>query len=119
MATKTVTDPSGIIPMSDYTGYLRGQKSPWMNWIHSQELPVVTGVSLYDMYTTPRKEWGDTGAKAAIINFETGEMSDAVILELPPGGQTKPIHHVFHKIVYVVEGRGATSVWNHGSNKKN
>ncbi len=118
MATKTAVDQTGIIPMTDYTGYLRGQKSPWMNWIESQGVPIVTGVSLYDMYETPREEWGDTGAKAAIINFETGEMSDAVLMEIPPGGQVKPIHHVYHKIIHVIEGRGATSVWNEGSKKK-
>ena len=118
MAIQTATDASGIVPMEDYTGFLMGQKSPWMKWIEAQGVPIVTGVSLYDMYATPLAEWGETGCKASIINFETGELCDAYILEIPPGGQIKPIHHVFHKAVFVLEGRGATSVWNVGSKKK-
>ncbi len=118
MAIQTAKDTSGIIPMEDYTGNLLGQKSPWMKWIESQGLPIFKGVSMYDMYTCPVEEWGDTGAKAAIMNFETGEMSDAFLIEIPAGGQVKPIHHTFHELIFVVEGRGATSVWNEGSNKK-
>ena len=116
--TVKTTDPSGIIPMEDYSGFLLGQTSPWMKWAESQGIPIYKGVSLYDMYTCPLEEWGETGAKGAIFNFETGEMSDAFVLEIPPGGQIKPIHHTFHKVIYVIEGRGATSVWNEGSKKK-
>ena len=118
MAIQTVTDPSGIIPMEQYTGFLRGKKSPWMKWAQSQGVPIITGVSLYDMYSTPVEEWGETGCKGAILNFETGEMSDAYIQEIPPGGQIKPIHHTFHKAIFVLNGRGATSVWNEGSKEK-
>ena len=118
MAIQTAKNPSGIIPLEDYTGNLLGQMSPWMKWIESQGLPIFKGVSMYDMYTCPVEEWGETGAKAAIMNFETGEMSDAFLIEIPPGGQVQPIHHTFHKVIFVVEGRGATSVWNVGSTKK-
>ena len=118
MAIQTATDPSGIIPMEDYSGYLRGQKSAWMTWAEAQNVPMYTGVSLYDMYGCPVEEWGETGTKAAIINFETGELTDGMVMEIPPGGQVKPIHHAFHKIIYVIQGRGATSVWNVGSSKK-
>ncbi len=118
MAIQTVTDPSGIIPMGPHGGWLRGKRSPWTKWVNAQELPIITGVSHYDMYTTPVKEWGETGGKAAMLNFETGEMSDAYILEIPPGGQIKPIHHTFHKAIFVLSGRGATSVWNVGSTEK-
>ncbi|MBI4200374.1 MAG: cupin domain-containing protein [Chloroflexi bacterium] len=119
MATKTqALDPSGIVPMPEYHGHLYGEKSPWKVWVEAQEVPIHMGVSLYDMYTTPVADWGKTGAKAAMLNFETGEMSDAWLLEIPPGGQVKPMHHLFEKMVYVVSGRGATSVWQVGSTKK-
>ncbi|MBI4200624.1 MAG: cupin domain-containing protein [Chloroflexi bacterium] len=116
--TTRTTDPSGIIPMEAYHGHHIGQRSPWKKWIMNQGVPIHTGVSLYDMYTTPVSDWGETGAKAAMLNFETGEMSDAWLIEVPPGGQVKPIHHMFDKMVYVVTGRGATSVWTIGSKKK-
>jgi quercetin dioxygenase-like cupin family protein len=42
----------------------------------------------------------------------------AYILEISPGGSVLPERHLYEEIVYVLSGRGATTVWNEGGSKR-
>jgi len=44
-------------------------------------------------------------------------VSDAQICEIPTGGQQNPEKHIFEELIFVVQGRGATTVWNEGEPK--
>src|SRR5207253_1723153 len=52
-----------------------------------------------------------TQARGAFVNLEgTGGVNDLQLLEIPPGGSTAPVKHMFEALVYVVSGRGSSSV---------
>ena len=57
------------------------------------------------------------GIGGAYLPAGTGETNDAYICEIPPGKALEPQKHMFEELIYVVSGRGATTVWNEGEPK--
>ncbi len=41
---------------------------------------------------------------------ERGDFVDVVVLELPPGTATEPQKHLYEEVVYVLGGRGSTTI---------
>ncbi len=67
----------------------------------------------------PLERWERKGGFGIYLNLiGTGEANDAYICEIPPGKALKPQRHLFEEMIYVVEGRGATSVWLEGGKKQ-
>lgn len=62
--------------------------------------------------------WPRKAAKGAFINLADQESLDAYVLEIPPGGKTAPQRHMFEEAIYILSGRGATSVWYDGMQKQ-
>ena len=66
----------------------------------------------------PLEPWKRTGGLAARMCLAgTGETNDAYICEIPPGKALEPQKHMFEELIYIVSGRGATTVWNDGEPK--
>jgi len=116
------TTVPAITPLNGATGFLRGEGSnttPYREWIASQGVPVTMGMSVYDINELPVEPWGETGVNMNFVSFPaTGDTSDLWVMEIPPGGQFKPFHHMFNGIAYVLKGRGATTVWYEGGKKQ-
>ncbi|HEX6512526.1 MAG TPA: cupin domain-containing protein [Chloroflexota bacterium] len=82
------------------------------DWVAREGLDLIRGHRVDDIYTLPLKDWERTGGKAVHIQLDgTGELNSAYIQEIAPGGQLKPQRHLFEELIYVLSGRGATSVW--------
>ena len=91
------------------------EKSPYKAWLMGQGCPVTDTLSVTDVGALPVEPWGNTGARAHFLNLVgSGGVDDCWVLEIPPGGQIKPMHHLFDKMVYIISGRGAASVWVEG-----
>jgi gentisate 1,2-dioxygenase len=58
------------------------------------------------------------GQSGAIVSLAAQEQTDAWLLEIAPGGHTEPVHHLFESSCYVVDGHGATTIWQPGSDHK-
>ncbi|MBI4199033.1 MAG: ethanolamine ammonia lyase-activating protein [Chloroflexi bacterium] len=110
MRTKT---KQAVIPaIRDYTGFHRKQDTAYQEWLARQGVPVTRGMSVHDLNELPVGPWGDSGVLMNVVSLPaTGETSDLWVMEIPPGGQLRPLHHMIHAMVFVLRGRGATSVW--------
>ena len=80
-------------------------------WMEAQGIPIV-----------PRLlHRGDQQSRSRVLGFErraglfrraegTGGLNDGYICEIPPGGKTKPMRHLFEEMIYVSKGHGMTTV---------
>jgi len=94
-------------------------KSSYRKWIEAEGIPLVEGFFIEDVKKVPLAPWQRQGGTAVRICLEgTGETNDAYIAEIPPGESLKPQRHLFEELIYVVSGRGATTVWNEGGPKQ-
>lgn len=66
------------------------------------------GLDLLQVGTSP---WARLGCRGALVLLEgRGDFVDCQLLELPPGSQSDPQRHLYEEVVYVLAGRGSTTV---------
>ena len=83
----------------------------YQEWQGAEGIPSYTGSYVADLYTLEVAPWARTGQKGAFVNLAAQELDDGQLLEIAPGGQTEVLHHLYEALVYVLDGRGATTIW--------
>jgi quercetin dioxygenase-like cupin family protein len=98
---------------------LKGSKDTlYDRWVREVEkMPSIEGLFIDDLRTVELAPWQRKGGKGVYINLAGQRVSDAHICELAPGGQHNPEKHMFEELIFVIRGRGATSVWREGEPK--
>jgi mannose-6-phosphate isomerase-like protein (cupin superfamily) len=88
------------------------QVDAYEEWKKSEGIPTLKGFYIDDLKTVEVHPWPRKGGKGVIINLEgTGGVNDAQVVEIAPGGKSEPEHHMYEEMVYILKGRGSTSVW--------
>ena len=88
------------------------------DWQVTQKIPIHGGFFIEDLRTVEVAPWDRKGGLGAFINLEgTGGTNDAYVCEIPPGGKLKPQKHLYEEMVFIVDGHGATSVWQKNGRK--
>ncbi len=86
--------------------------TPYDRWASSQGIDVIRGFFVEDLYRMPLKWWDRVGGYGAYIMLDgTGYLDDAYVCCIPPGKSLNPQRHMFEQLVFILEGRGATTVW--------
>ncbi len=81
-------------------------------WQQAEGLPVVRGFHVEDLRTVEVEPWARKGGRGVFIDLEgTGGTNDAYVCEIPPAANLAPQRHLYEEVIYVLTGRGATSVW--------
>ena len=81
-------------------------------WIKSTGVPIHRGYYVEDCRTVEVGRWDERECNAAFLVLAGQEgVSEARVTEIPPGKTIAPVHMALDEIVYVVEGRGLTTVW--------
>src|SRR5262249_4408741 len=84
----------------------------YQQWQREEGVPVLSGVHVPDVKMAELGPWARKGGSGAFVNLEgTGGVNDAEIVEIAPGGKSEPERHLYEEMVFVVSGRGSTSVW--------
>ncbi len=88
-------------------------------WQKTEGLDVMKGMFVGDLRKVSLKPWKRKGGFGVFINLEgTGGENDAYVCEIPPGGSLLPQKHLFEEIIFILEGRGSTTVWHEGGAKQ-
>ena len=86
--------------------------TPYDRWVESQGVDVVRGYFVQDLKEVPMKWWDRKGGHGVYINLEgAGYLDDAFVVAIPPGKSLNPEKHIYDELVYVLSGRGATTLW--------
>ena len=94
-------------------------KTPYDLWQELEGIPIVRGHCVEDLTSVPVAPWKRTGALGSYISLVgSGRTCGAYVCEVPSRGETIPQHYLFEQLIYVLKGRGATSVWNEGTKKQ-
>jgi len=89
------------------------------NWLESE------GVKVYEQFYFPSMAklelgpWERKGGKGAVTHINNRHMpNDCHVIEIKPGGKSEPEHHMYELTIYVVSGRGGTTIWNDEKQKQ-
>jgi mannose-6-phosphate isomerase-like protein (cupin superfamily) len=87
--------------------YLR---DPYLDWARGEGVPIHGGFG-FDLLGIETAPWARLGVSGALVHLDgRGDMVDCWLLELPAAGQTEPQRHLFEEVVYVISGRGGTTL---------
>jgi oxalate decarboxylase/phosphoglucose isomerase-like protein (cupin superfamily) len=88
-------------------------------WMDSLKLPVHQGYYIPDLRALELARWEERGCDAAFIQLEGQQgITETRVSEVPAREVLPPVRLAFDEVVYVVQGRGATTVWRSGGEKK-
>src|SRR3972149_1616769 len=81
-------------------------------WMKSVGIPIHRGYFIEDARTIELGWWEELGCKGAFIELAGQEgISGAWVTEVAPGKTLPPLKFALDEIVYVLDGRGLTTVW--------
>ena len=91
---------------------------PYEEWQRDEGVKLHSGLYVKNLFTLELEHWARKGCDAAVVYLDGDEETNEIVVEIGPGGKTNPEHHMFNEVIYVLSGRGATSVWYDESKKQ-
>ena len=82
----------------------------YLDWLKGEGIPTVEdfGVDLFKVETRP---WARLGVNAAAVHLKgRGDFVSMFVLEMAPGAATSPQRHLYEEVLYVLSGRGSTTI---------
>jgi mannose-6-phosphate isomerase-like protein (cupin superfamily) len=92
--------------------------SSYRRFVEAEGAPLYEGSALEDLTTLPLQAWERRGGKVAYTRLGNQENINLQVVEIPPRGELKPEHHIYEAVMYVLQGRGATVIWQEGEPKQ-
>jgi quercetin dioxygenase-like cupin family protein len=89
-------------------------KSSYQDFVKQDGVPLYEGSALEDLAALPLGDWERRGGKAAYTRLGEQEIYNLQIVEIPSKGELKPERHMYDSVMYVMKGRGATTIWQKG-----
>ena len=82
----------------------------YLTWLEGEGVPVVEDVAV-DLAAARTGPWPRMGVNGAFVHTHArGDLCSLYILEIPPGGATREVRHLFEAVHFVLDGQGSTSV---------
>ena len=86
--------------------------SAYSQWMKSTGIPIHRGYHIGDLRTLELGRWDERGCDAAFLEMVGSEgVNEARVTEIAPGKTLPPHTFSLDEVVYVVQGRGLTTVW--------
>jgi oxalate decarboxylase/phosphoglucose isomerase-like protein (cupin superfamily) len=94
------------------------KETPYTRWIAAEGLDILDAMYVPNLHTVELKPWARRGGRGVYLNHDASRTSnDCYVCEIPPGKQLEPQRQLFEEMIYVLDGRGSTSVWNDAGQK--
>jgi len=92
--------------------------TPYEAWVRAEGLDIISAHYIPNLHTVELKPWPRRGGYGVFINHEASRTTnDCYVCEIPPGKKLEPQRQLFEEMIYVLDGRGSTSVWNDAGKK--
>ena len=96
-----------------------GTKTSYDRWVESEGIPVIKTFFVEDIRQVKLERWERKGGHGAFLQMEgAGQVNNCYICEISPGKSLKPQRQLFEETIYILSGRGATTVWNSEEQKQ-
>jgi oxalate decarboxylase/phosphoglucose isomerase-like protein (cupin superfamily) len=88
-------------------------------WMDSLGLPIHSGYYIEDLRALELGRWDERGCDAAFIQLEGQQgITETRVSEVPPRAVLPPVRLAFDEVVFVAQGRGATTIWSSSGERK-
>ena len=94
------------------------KETPYTRWVRAEGLDILSAMYVPNLHTVELKPWTRRGGRGVFLNHDASRTSnDAYVCEIPPGKQLAPQRQLYEEMIYILDGRGSTGVWNDAGKK--
>ena len=87
--------------------------TPYTRWVESEGLDIIPSIFVENLHTVALKPWARRGGRGVYMNHDASRTSnDCYVCEIAPGQELAPQRQLFEEMIYVLDGRGSTTVRN-------
>ena len=87
------------------------KRTPYGKWVYEQGIPVIEGYGVSDPAAHEFGHWDKIGIEAYFVLLQGMEgITGQYFARMPAQGQTKRERHLYEKLIYIIQGDGATVV---------
>ena len=99
--------------MHDFSRMMNNlQKTAYHRWMKSEGIPVLETLGVSDVRGVRLAPWRRTGGNGSFIHMYGSEgLTGMYVCEIPPGGALQPEKHMYEEVIFILEGSGATEIW--------
>lgn len=91
---------------------------PYMRWAENQKIPIHLDFG-HDLLALETKPWDLYEVNGCFAHCHgRGDFMANYVVEVPPGGKTKPVRHLYEAFFFVLAGHGSTTVWSPDGDKR-
>jgi oxalate decarboxylase/phosphoglucose isomerase-like protein (cupin superfamily) len=92
--------------------------TPYARWVAGEGLHILDAMYVPDLHAVELEPWPRRGGRGVYLNHDASRTSnDCYVCEIPPGKKLTPQRQLFEEMIYILDGRGSTSVWNDAGRK--
>ena len=116
--THTLTPAPKVVPAQEASAP-PAAPNVYNRWVESLGIPLYRAYGLEDPSTIPLGWWDERQCNASVVQLVGQEnLTEVRVIEIPPGKTTAPFRMGLDEIVLVQDGRGLSTVWAEGEDKK-
>jgi hypothetical protein len=96
--------------MSNTTNDIRWLIDAYEEWARAEGAPIIEGESV-DLEAVQTGPWGRMGVDGAFVHAHSrGDLCSMYLLDIPPGGSTASVRHLYEAVYFVIDGQGSAVV---------
>jgi quercetin dioxygenase-like cupin family protein len=100
-------------------GNFKRPRLAYDRFLEEEGVPCFRGIGVRRVHDLPMVPWRRLGGRGSYIQlYGTEGLWGNYVAEIPGAGALNCERHLYEKIVFVVEGRGSTEVWQEGDTKR-
>jgi len=108
----STTTPNALVSDAIAKKFETEKETPYTRWIAEEGLEIFDAMYVPDLHTVELKPWARRGGRGVYLNHDASRTSnDSYVCEIPAGQQLAPQRQLYEEMIYVLDGRGSTSVW--------
>ena len=89
------------------------KETPYTRWVKSEGLDIISSFYVPSLHTVELKSWARRGGSGVFLNHDASRTSnDCYVCEIPPAKSLEAQRQLFEEMIYILDGRGSTTVWN-------
>jgi oxalate decarboxylase/phosphoglucose isomerase-like protein (cupin superfamily) len=111
--SKDITISKALVSDAVASKFATEKETPYTRWVAEQGLEIQDAIYVTNLHTVELKDWARRGGRGVFLNHDASRTSnDAYVCEIPAGKQLEPQRQLYEEMVYILDGRGSTTVWN-------
>ena len=98
--------------------FVTEKDTPYLRYVRAEGLDILDARYVANLRDVELKPWARRGGRGVFLNHDASRTTnDCYVCEIAPGGRLAPQRQMYEEMVFVLDGRGSTTVWNDAGNR--